>query len=59
MKRKYSVFHAFLLKSAHSDTSTQELSNEYIEFENNEKKYEVEKILNSQLIDEKTHYLIK
>lgn len=59
MNRKHSVFHAFLLKSAHSDTSTQELSNEYIEFDDNEKEYEVEEILNTQLIDERSHYLVK
>ena len=59
IKRKHSVFHVSLLESANSDTSTQSISNEYIEYDNNENKYEIEKILNTQLIDEQSHYLIK
>ena len=58
MKKKHSVFHISFLKSAHSDTSKTNISNEYIQNEN-EKEYEVEKILNKQLIDEEIHYLIK
>ena len=59
MKRKHSVFHVSLLESANSDTSTQSISNEYIEYDNNKNKYKIEKILNTQLIDEQSHYLIK
>ena len=56
MKRKHSVFHASLLKSAHSDTSDVIISEGYIE---PDEEYEVEKILDKQLIDGKLHYLIK
>ena len=58
MKKKYSIFHISLLKSAHSNTSKTNISNDYIQREN-KKKYEIEKILNKQLIDEEIHYLIK
>ena len=56
MKRKHSVFHVSLLKSTHSETSNIIISKEYIE---SDEKYEVESILNKQLIDEKSHYLMK
>ena len=56
MKRKYSIFHASLLESAHPDTSNVIISKGYIE---SDKEYEVEKILNKQLIDEKFYYLVK
>ena len=56
MKRKHSIFHVSLLKSAYSNTLDIIISKEYIE---PDKKYEVEKILNKQLIDEKSYYLIK
>ena len=58
MKKKHSIFHISFLKSAHSNTLKTNISKKYIQDEN-EKKYEVEKILNKQLIDEKIHYLIK
>ena len=58
MEKKHSVFHISLLKSAHLDTSETSIPENYIQDEN-EKKYEVEKILNKQLIDEEIHYLIK
>ena len=56
MKRKHSVFHVSLLESAHSETSNIIISKKYIE---SNEKYEVENILNKQLIDEKPHYLMK
>ena len=56
MKRKHSIFHVSLLKSAHSETSNIIISKKYIE---SDEKYEVENILNKQLIDEEPHYLIK
>ena len=58
MKKKHSIFHISLLKSAHSDTSKTNISKKYIQSEN-KKEYEIEEILNKQLIDEKIHYLIK
>ena len=58
IKKKHSVFHISLLKSAHSNTSKTNISKKYIQDEN-EKKYEIEEILNKQLIDKKIHYLIK
>ena len=58
MKRKHSIFHISFLKSAHSNTSKTNISAEYIQSED-EKEYEVEEILNKQLIDEKIHYLVK
>ena len=58
IKKKHSVFHISFLKSAHSDTSKTNISKKYFQSED-EKKYEVEEILNKQLIDEKIHYLIK
>ena len=58
MKKKHSVFHVSFLKSAHSNTSKTNISAEYIQGED-EKEYEVEEILNKQLIDEEVHYLIK
>ena len=58
IKKKHSVFHVSLLKSAHSNTSKTNISKDYIQNENG-KKYEIEEILNKQLIDEKIHYLIK
>ena len=58
MKKKHSIFHVSLLKSAHSDTSKTNISNGYIQNED-EKKYEIEEILNKQLIDEEKNYLIK
>ena len=45
MKRKHSVFHISFLKSAHLNTSKTNISKEYIQNED-EKKYEIEKILN-------------
>ena len=56
MRLKHLVFHVSLLKSADLDTSNIIISNEYIE-EN--EKYEVEDILNTQLINEQSHYLVK
>ena len=56
INRKYSIFYAALLESAHSDTFIINISKGYIQ---SNEKYEVEKILNKQLIDEKFHYLIK
>ena len=56
MKRKHSIFHVSLLKSAHSETSNTTISKKYIE---SDEKYEVENILNKQLIDEEPYYLIK
>ena len=58
IKKKHLVFHISLLKSAHFDISKTNISENYIQNEN-KKKYEVETILNKQLIDEKVHYLIK
>ena len=58
MKKKHSIFHISFLKSAHSDTPKTNISEKYIQSED-EEEYEVEKILNKQLIDEKIHYLIK
>ena len=56
MKRKHPVFHVSLLKSAHSETSNIIVSKKYIE---SDEKYEIESILNKQLIDEKFYYLMK
>ena len=58
IKKKHSIFHISLLKSAHSNTSKTNISEKYIQDED-EEKYEIEEILNKQLIDEKTNYLIK
>ena len=49
IKLKYSVFHVLFLKSAHLNTSENILSDEYVE---SQKKYEIEEILNSQLIND-------
>ena len=56
MKLKHSVFQVSLLKSTNSDTSKNIISNEYVE---SQKKYEIEEILNTQLINDQFHFLIK
>ena len=58
MKKKHLIFHISLLKSAHLDTSETNISEGYIQ-NKDKKKYEIEKILNKQLIDGEVHYLIK
>ena len=47
MKFKHSIFHASFLKSAHSDITKIFIRNEYVE---SQKEYEIEEILNTQLI---------
>ena len=56
MKFKHSIFHALLLKSAHSNTSKNIISNKYVESQN---EYKIGKILNTQLINKQSHFLIK
>ena len=56
INRKYSVFHAALLESAHPNTSIVSISKGYIQ---SDEKYKIERILNKQLIDGELHYLIK
>ena len=56
IKFKHSIFHASFLKSAHLNTSKMIISNEYVE---SQKEYKIEKILNTQLINEQFHFLIK
>ena len=53
-----SIFHIFLLKSAHPDISIQTKSSE-IDSESQNVEYEVENILNQQEIQNQPHYLIK
>ena len=56
MKFKHSIFNASLLKSTHSNTSKNIIRGEYVK---SQKKYEIEKIPNTQLINEEFHFLIK
>ena len=56
MKRKHPVFHVSLLEPAHPNTSDIIIPEEYIK---PDEEYEIEKILNKQLIDKKSYYLIK
>ena len=56
MRFKHSIFYVSLLESADLDTSSVIISNEYIE-EN--EKYKIEDILNTQLINEQSYHLIK
>ena len=53
-----SIFHIFLLKSAHSNTLIQTESSE-IDLESQNVEYEVKNILNQQEIQNQLHYLIK
>ena len=56
MKLRHSIFHVSLLKSTHSDISKNIISNEYVK---SQKEYKIEEILNTQFINEQSHFLIK
>ena len=56
MNRKHPVFHAALLEPAHPDTPMTTIPEGYIQ---PDEEYEVERILDKQLIDGEPHYLIK
>lgn len=58
MKRKHPVFHVSLLEPAHPDTPETVIPEDYIQNED-EEEYEVEEILDKQLIDGEIHYLVK
>ena len=56
MKRKHPVFHVSLLEPAHPETPNTTIPEGYIE---PDEEYEVENILDKQLIDGEPHYLVK
>ena len=56
MRFKHSIFHISLLKSSHLDTSKNIILNEYVE---SQKEYQIAKILNTQLINDQSHFLIE
>ena len=56
MRFKYSIFYASFLKSTYLDILKNIISNEYVK---SQKKYKIEEILNTQLINEQFHFLIK
>ena len=56
MKFRHSIFHVLLLKLTHLDTSKNIISNKYVE---SQKEYRIEKVLNTQLINEQFYFLIK
>jgi len=55
-KGYYNVFHVSLLKEAPEDV---EVSKDLSEYSPDEDEYEVERILDSKIINKKIHYLVK